>query len=146
MGVEDQGWLAWFIIAIVTGRPITIYGNGKQVRDLLYVNDLVDAFELAVEHIDSTAGQVYNIGGGAERAISVWQEFKPLVEEALGRKIPEPSYGEIRPGDQPIFVANTGKAERDFGWTPKVSPREGIRLLVDWVEANRSLFATFAQV
>jgi len=146
MGVEDQGWLAWFIIAIVTGKPITIYGNGKQVRDLLYVDDLVDAFELAVEHIDSTAGQVYNIGGGAERAISVWQEFKPLVEEALGRKIPEPSYGEIRPGDQPIFVADTRKAERDFGWTPKVSPREGIRLLVDWVEANRSLFATFAQV
>mgnify|MGYP000686903408 CR=1 FL=1 len=146
MGVEDQGWLAWFVIAIITGRPITIYGNGKQVRDLLYVDDLVNAFELAVEHIDATAGEVYNIGGGAGRAISVWQEFKPLVEAALGRPVPEPAYGEMRPGDQPIFIADTGKAERDFGWSPKVTPREGIGMMVDWVEAKRSLFASFAQV
>ena len=141
MGVEDQGWLAWFVIAAVTGRPITIYGNGKQVRDLLYVDDLIDAFELAVEHIDVTAGQVYNIGGGADRAISVWMEFKPLLEQALGRDAPAPTLAETRPGDQPIFIANTARAARDFGWAPTVSPQEGISRLVDWVTANRNLFA-----
>lgn len=100
MGVEDQGWLAWFIIALVTGRSMTIYGNGKQVRDLLYIEDLVDACELAVEHIEVTAGQVYNMGGGSDRAISVWWDFKPLVEKALGHSV-DPAFGEMRPGDQP---------------------------------------------
>jgi CDP-paratose 2-epimerase len=141
MGVEDQGWLAWFIIALITGRPITIYGNGKQVRDLLYIDDLVDAFELAVDNIDTTAGGVYNMGGGAERAISVWRDFKPLVQHALGRSVPDPALGEMRPGDQPIFIADTAKAARDFGWSPKVTPKEGISRLVDWVNANRPLFA-----
>jgi len=141
MGVEDQGWLAWFIIALVSGRSMTIYGNGKQVRDLLYIEDLVDAFELAIEHITTTAGQVYNMGGGSKRAISVWWEFKPLVEMALGHSVPDPAFGEMRPGDQPIFIANTAKAARDFGWSPKVTPEQGVHLLVEWVQANRSLFA-----
>jgi CDP-paratose 2-epimerase len=140
MGVEDQGWLAWFIIAIVSGRPMTIYGNGKQVRDLLYIDDLVDAFEAAVERIDVTRGQVYNMGGGSQRAISVWWDFKPLIEKALGHSVPDPAFGDMRPGDQPIFIANTDKAFRDFGWTPKVTPEQGVHALVDWVNANRSLF------
>jgi CDP-paratose 2-epimerase len=140
MGVEDQGWVAWFVIALVSGKPMTIFGNGKQVRDLLYIDDLLDAYELAVEQIETTRGQVYNIGGGMENSISIWHDFKPLVEEVLGHEVPEPAYDLTRPGDQPIFVADVGKATRDFGWAPTVSPRDGIRRLTEWVQANRDLF------
>src|SRR5262249_5811128 len=84
-GNEDQGWLAHFIIAAVTGRPITIYGDGKQVRDVLFVEDLVRAFELAAERIETTAGQVYNIGGGSGNALAVWSDFAPILEELMGR-------------------------------------------------------------
>jgi len=140
MGVEDQGWLAWFIIALVTGKPITIYGNGKQVRDLLFIDDLVDAFQLATAQIDVTRGQVYNIGGGIQNAISIWWEFKPIIGDILGREIPDPPFDITRPGDQPIFVADITKARNDFGWTPKVSPTEGIGRLAEWVQQNHSLF------
>ncbi len=140
MGVEDQGWVAWFVIASVLGRPLTIYGDGKQVRDLLYIDDLLDAYEAAVANIDRTAGQVYNIGGGADNVISVWREFEPLLRSAVGRPLPAPAFDDWRPGDQKVFFCDTAKALRDFGWRPKVGVEEGIRRLVDWVAANRSLF------
>jgi CDP-paratose 2-epimerase len=142
MGVEDQGWLAWFVIALVTGKPITIFGNGKQVRDVLYIDDLCDAYELAVERIGTTGGQVYNIGGGSGNAMSIWWDFKPMVEAVLGRSIPDPGFDTTRPGDQPIFVADIAKAGRDFGWAPNVSAPEGIRHLTEWVLANREIFAS----
>ncbi len=140
MGVEDQGWLAWFVIALVSGKPITIFGNGKQVRDVLYIDDLVDAYELAVANIETTSGQVYNIGGGSGNAMSIWWDFRPMVEAVLERAIPDPGFDTTRPGDQPIFVADIAKAGRDFGWSPKVSAPEGIRRLTEWVVANRDLF------
>ncbi len=141
MGVEDQGWVAWFMIAALLGRPITIFGTGKQVRDLLYVDDLIEAYVLAVEHIDTTAGQVYNIGGGAERTLSVWVEFAPLLAKALGRDMTPPRLASERPGDQPVFFADTGKARRDFGWQPRVGVEEGILRLGEWIAANTDLFA-----
>jgi CDP-paratose 2-epimerase len=141
MGVEDQGWLAWFVIALVTGRPITIYGNGKQVRDVLYIDDLLDAFELAVDRIEVTRGEVYNIGGGIGNAISIWWDFKPLIESILERHIPNPTFDSTRPGDQPIFVADVSKATRDFGWSPRVTAGDGLARLAEWVIANRDLFA-----
>jgi CDP-paratose 2-epimerase len=140
MGVEDQGWVAWFAIALATGKPITIYGDGKQVRDLLYVDDLLDAYELAVARIGTAGGEVYNMGGGAENAISVWWEFKPLIEAALDRRIPDPPFAPTRPGDQPVFIADTAKAQRELGWSPKVSVAEGIERLTAWILANRALF------
>jgi len=142
MGVEDQGWVAWFVIALVTGKPMTIYGNGKQVRDLLYIDDLLDAYQMAAARIETTAGQVYNIGGGMPNAISVWWDFRPLVEEVLGQPVPDPAFDTTRPGDQPIFVADVSKATRDFGWTPTVAPADGIRRLTEWVIANRDLFGS----
>lgn len=140
MGVEDQGWVAWFIIAAVTSKPITIYGNGKQVRDLLHVDDLVRAFQLATEQIELTAGQVYNLGGGLANALSVWAEFGPLLSEIVGRPITPAAYQNWRPGDQPVFVADIGKARHDFGWAPRVGVREGIERLVAWVQSNLELF------
>jgi CDP-paratose 2-epimerase len=140
MGVEDQGWVAWFVIAAVLGKPLTIYGDGKQVRDLLYIDDLVRAYQLAAEHIDVTAGEIYNMGGGPENTISVWNEFAPILERALGRPAPAPAFGDWRPGDQKVFYCDTSKAERDFGWKPQVGVEEGIRRLAEWVQENRRLF------
>ncbi len=139
-GVEDQGWVAWFAIAGLLDRPITIYGDGKQVRDLLYVEDLLDVYDLALEHLDQAAGQVYNVGGGPENAISVWAEFKPILEQKLGKSL-QVSRGDWRPGDQRIYISDIGKARRELGWIPQVGVEEGIGRLVEWVKANRNLFA-----
>lgn len=140
MGVEDQGWVAWFVIAAVTGKPITIYGNGKQVRDLLHVDDLVAAFLRATERIGATKGQVYNLGGGPANTLSIWAEFGPLLSELVGYQVTPAAYRDWRPGDQPVFIADIRKAKREFGWTPRVGVREGIERLVAWVSANRHLF------
>ena len=138
-GVEDQGWVAWFLIAAVTGRPITIYGDGKQVRDVLWVEDLLDLYQLAVEQVDTAAGQVYNVGGGPENTLAVWSELGPMLESLLGRQI-EVGWDDWRPGDQRIFVADIGKAERELGWRPRVGREEGVRRLYEWVVENRNLF------
>ena len=119
-GAEDQGWVAWFIIAALLGRRITIYGNGKQVRDVLFVEDLIDAYEAAVQNISSTAGQVFNIGGGAKNTISIWMEFGPLLEELIGHPI-SIAYEGWRPGDQPVYISDIRKAENILGWQPRFS-------------------------
>jgi CDP-paratose 2-epimerase len=141
MGVEDQGWVAWFVIAAVTGKNITIYGNGKQVRDLLHVDDLVRAFRMATQKIDITRGQVYNLGGGPENTLSIWAEFGPLLTELAGREIVPAAFADWRPGDQPVFIADVSRAGREWGWQPQVSVREGIARLAQWVQENRELFA-----
>ncbi len=138
-GVEDQGWLAWFIIAAVLGKPISIYGDGKQVRDVLYVDDLLDAYDLAVKNIELVAGSVFNVGGGPANTISVWSEFAPLLEKLKGEKIPV-SWGDWRPGDQRIYVSDIRKARQQLGWEPRVSVQSGIERLYSWVTENRQLF------
>ncbi len=138
-GVEDQGWMAWFVIAAVLGRPITIYGDGKQVRDMLWVEDLIQAYDLAVEKIDVVKGQVFNMGGSAQNTISVWTEFAPKLEKLLGEKI-EYARGDWRPGDQRVFYADIRKAEKELGWKPKTNIDDGIRKLFEWVKANQDLF------
>jgi len=140
-GEEDQGWAAWFAIAAVTGRPITIYGDGKQVRDMLHVSDLIDAYEIAVDRIDQVRGRVYNVGGGPANTTSIWTEFAPLLEEYLGRAIPVRYEDHWRPGDQKVCVMDVRKAARELGWSPKIRFSEGLRQLVAWVQANRALFA-----
>ena len=139
MGVEDQGWVAWFVIAAVMGKPITIYGDGKQVRDMLYVDDLLDLYDLAAGRVDVAAGQVYNVGGGPAHTLSVWAEFGPLLERILGRPIPV-VHGGWRPGDQRVYVSDVGKARRELGWEPHVGVEEGVERLHQWVAANRDLF------
>ncbi len=138
-GVEDQGWVAWMIIAAVTGRPLTIYGDGKQIRDVLHVDDLLNAYDAAIAKIDAARGQVYNLGGGPENTMSIWTEFGPLLEKLLGKPVPV-ARGDWRPGDQKVFVADIRKAGRELGWKPKIGVEEGVRRLFEWVKANRSLF------
>jgi CDP-paratose 2-epimerase len=138
-GIEDQGWIAWFVIAAVTGKPITIYGDGKQVRDILFISDLLDVYQAAIDRIDATASQVYNIGGGPENTLSVWAELGPMLAKLLGRKV-NVSRGDWRPGDQRICIMDPRKAQRELGWRPKVGVAEGVRRLYEWVAANKELF------
>lgn len=138
-GVEDQGWLAWLIIAAVTGRQITIYGDGKQTRDVLHVDDLLDAYDAAVTRIDAARGQVFNLGGGTPNVLAVWAEFGPMLEQLLGKKITV-GRGDWRPGDQKVFYADIRKARRELGWEPKIGLRDGIARLFHWVADNRKLF------
>ncbi len=139
-GVEDQGWVAWMIIAAVTGRQITIYGDGKQVRDILHVSDLLNAYDLAIQKIDTAGGQIYNMGGGPRNVLAVWSEFGPLLERLLGRQIPV-QHADWRPGDQRVFYADYRKASQELGWEPKIDLEEGIESLFKWVSDNKELFA-----
>jgi CDP-paratose 2-epimerase len=134
MGVEDQGWVAWFLIAGLFGLPITIYGDGKQVRDLLYVDDAVVALRSVVTRIDVTAGEIYNIGGGPTRTVSVWREFEPALAAAIGRPVEGALFAPARVGDQKAFYCDTSKAARDFGWTPTVDVDDGLHRVAAWIQ------------
>lgn len=138
-GIEDQGWVAWFMIAALKGRPITIYGNGKQVRDVLFIDDLLDAYEAAAQQIDVAAGQIYNVGGGPDNTLAIWSEFGPILEEMMGRPVPVES-GEWRTGDQKVYVSDIGKIGRELGWAPQVGVGDGLRRLYDWLRDNQQLF------
>jgi CDP-paratose 2-epimerase len=138
-GVEDQGWLAWFVIAAVLGKPITIYGDGKQVRDVLYIDDLVQAMLLAIENHERTQGEIYNIGGGLANSLAVWSEFAPVLTKLLGREL-DVSFDDWRPGDQRLYISDISKAEENFGWKPRIGYQEGIERLFSWVEQNVDLF------
>jgi CDP-paratose 2-epimerase len=139
-GVEDQGWMAFFVIATEIGKQITIYGDGKQVRDMLYVGDLARAFQQAVERIDAVRGQVYNLGGGPAFTISVWTEARPILEKLFGHPI-NARYSDWRPGDQRIYISDIRKAERALAWKPEVAPSAGMEKMWRWVRENRNLFA-----
>ncbi|MGB9896431.1 GDP-mannose 4,6-dehydratase [Thermanaerothrix sp.] len=138
-GVEDQGWVAWFVIAALLKRRLTIYGDGKQVRDLLFIDDLLDAYDAAIECIDQVAGQIFNIGGGPQNSISIWREFGPLLERLVGYPIPV-DFGEWRPGDQRVYISDIRKARQWLEWQPKVGVEEGVERLVTWVRNNLNLF------
>lgn len=139
-GIEDQGWVAWFTIAAVLGRPITIFGDGRQVRDVLYADDLADCYLRAVEQIDHTQGQIYNVGGGPDNQLSLL-ELLELLSARVGRKITT-AFADWRPGDQKVFISDIAKAKRDFGWFPKVSATSGVDRLADWVLQEKVLLAS----
>jgi CDP-paratose 2-epimerase len=137
-GTEDQGWVAHFLIRAIEGQPITLYGNGMQVRDILFVDDLLDAFDLAAERIDRVAGRVYNIGGGPENAISLL-DLVSYLECRTSRPVAY-RQEDWRPGDQKIFVSNIARARRELGWAPQICSGQGLDLLYDWISANKELF------
>ncbi len=138
-GIEDQGWVAWFCVAVTTGQPFTIFGDGRQIRDVLWAGDLVDLYEKALARIDEVSGEVYNVGGGPSNTMSLL-ELVAKLEAAFGRKL-NPPFADWRPGDQRVFVANVGKAERALDWRPQVTTDEGVDRLIAWVRDNHHLFA-----
>lgn len=138
-GVEDQGWIAWFIIALLTNRPITIYGDGKQVRDILYVDDLINAYQMAADNIDKTRGEVFNIGGGPNNSLSIWLDFKIIFEKLFGKTIDVP-FAPPRPGDQKIYISDISKAKKSFGWEPLMNLENGVENLYLWAKDNLMLF------
>ena len=141
-GVEDQGWLAWFVINAVRGTPVSIYGDGKQVRDVLFIDDLVDCYLATAQRIDQVRGQAFNIGGGSDNVLSLL-ELIALIKDKFGIAM-KYKFADWRPGDQKVFVSDISKAKRALGWAPKISKEQGVARLVEWVKENAGLFARAA--
>ena len=137
-GIEDQGWVAWFSIASLLGKQITLYGDGWQTRDVLNVEDLAEAYHLAWINKDKVSGQAFNIGGGHKSTLCL-RDLLALLEQELGITI-SPQYGESRPGDQPVFICDISKANSLLNWEPKISVDKGVKNLIKWIKENEDLF------
>jgi len=133
-GFEDQGWVAHFIFSLLQGKPVTVFGNGKQVRDLLYVQDLVRAFEAVMEK--EPEPRVFNIGGGMDNTLSLL-EFVDYLEKKAGRRL-DARFAPQRPSDQKVYVSDYSLLTQATGWKPQVSVREGIDRLYEWVRGYLS--------
>jgi CDP-paratose 2-epimerase len=134
-GNEDQGWVAHFLIHALDGQRFTIYGDGRQVRDVLFVDDLVDAFLLAQQNISSLAGHAFNIGGGPANTTSLL-ELLGLITELNG-EMPDVRFGEWRAADQQYYVSDTRKFSALTGWSQRVGVREGVARLYQWLQESR---------
>jgi CDP-paratose 2-epimerase len=131
-GTEDQGWVAHFLIKALANSPITIYGDGRQVRDVLYVEDLVDAFLLAEQHMDEVSGQVFNIGGGAGTTLSLL-ELMQLITQLQGQS-PEVRFADWRTADQKYYVSDTRRFSAATGWSPRTNVCAGVKQLYHWLQ------------
>jgi CDP-paratose 2-epimerase len=138
-GNEDQGWLAHFLYSMTAGRPITIYGEGRQVRDVLNVSDLIDAFEAAHHHAAQTAGNVYNIGGGGRNAASLL-EVLDLLERMTGKRR-QVTFTGPRQGDQRIFITDFTRFARATEWAPRYSIEDTARHILAWAQQNHELLS-----
>jgi CDP-paratose 2-epimerase len=136
-GNEDQGWVAHFARTGLNAGHLTLYGDGKQVRDVLFVDDLIDLMLRARSNLERTAGQIYNVGGGPENTISIWAELQGPLRQLIGA-LPSVDYADFRPGDQKIYVSDIRKAHQHLGWKPQVGVVEGLRRLVDQLKNKRS--------
>jgi CDP-paratose 2-epimerase len=135
-GFEDQGWIAHLTISTLLDRPITIYGDGKQVRDVLYVEDLLRAYDAFVAS-RLTRG-VFNIGGGPAHTTSLG-ELLDALEQATGKRSPI-THRTWRPSDQKVYITDLSHIRQMIGWEPRVSFHDGLRRLAEWVSTNRELF------
>jgi CDP-paratose 2-epimerase len=143
-GVADQGWLAWFAFAHSLDQPVTIYGTGKQVRDVLFVDDLINCYLASIDRIDRVRGMTFNIGGGPENTLSLLELVEALQRHS-GRAVSY-TFENWRPSDQPVYVSDIRKAEALLGWKPEVGVDEGLTKLYSWVEANGESFLERATV
>ena len=136
-GFEDQGWVAWFIIAALTKKPVTIYGNGKQVRDLLYVTDLIKAYDAFIKS-DLKHG-VFTTGGGPEKTTSLL-EFMDNIEKKTGYRL-KTTFSDWRPSDQKVYISDITNITKTLGWEPQITPEEGMDKIIDWVKENITMFS-----
>ncbi len=137
-GNEDQGWVAHFLYSALAERPVAVYGDGRQVRDILCVEDLLHAFELVWEHREKTAGQVYNVGGGMQNTASLL-ELIAEIEQVTGRRL-EYTNDEQRPGDQLVYITDFSKLRSETGWEPRIGLRQTLTSMCEWWRKNRELF------
>jgi CDP-paratose 2-epimerase len=133
-GNEDQGWVAHFLMQARDRKPITLYGDGRQVRDVLFVEDLLDAMLLATDRVDALSGQAFNMGGGPRSTVSLLE-----LLDMIGRLGPAPEvrFGDWRVGDQRYYVSDTRRFTEATGWRPRVTPEEGVALLHEWLSSDR---------
>ena len=137
-GTEDQGWVAHFLYSALSEHPIAIYGDGRQVRDVLDVDDLLHAFERASENREKTAGQVYNVGGGMKNTTSLLELIEE-IRQVTGRRL-QFKTDDRRPGDQLVYITDSSKLQSDTGWEPKVRVRQTLTNMYEWWRKNRELF------
>jgi CDP-paratose 2-epimerase len=133
-GNEDQGWIAHFLIRALHGEPITLYGDGRQVRDVLFVDDLLELYDAALGAPDRVAGRAYNVGGGPGLTVSLL-EFLEHLRSAEGLAV-EVGFGDWRPGDQRVYVSDVRRVRDELGWSPSTSLADGTRQLRGWLESN----------
>ena len=136
-GIEDQGWVAWFSIAAFLKMPITIFGDGMQVRDVLDVKDLFSAWKIAEDNINFISGEVFNVGGGPKETVSLL-ELIELLEKFIEIKI-DLKFEKWRPGDQPVYISDISKIQNRLQWEPKIKFQDGVENLLKWIKNNRSI-------
>jgi CDP-paratose 2-epimerase len=134
-GTEDQGWVAHFLIRALAGEPITIYGDGRQVRDILHVSDAVAAYRTVLSRIDEVSGRAFNLGGGTQNAVSLRMVLRE-IGRIIGHEVPF-SFAKTRTGDQLYFVADTRAISSALGWEAHVPWQDGLRNLADWLIEHR---------
>ncbi|HXI14295.1 MAG TPA: GDP-mannose 4,6-dehydratase [Thermoanaerobaculia bacterium] len=134
-GTEDQGWVAHFMIQAMSGRTVTLFGDGKQVRDLLFIEDLLDAFVVAQESMTSIGGEAFNIGGGPANSISLVELLR--MAESIGGKPIDLSFERWRTGDQKYYVSDTRRFQAATGWSPRTGVEQGVKKLYEWLAAHR---------
>lgn len=139
-GIEDQGWVSWFSIASLFDKNITVYGNGKQVRDVLHVSDLIELYMSVIDNIEICSGKIYNVGGGIDNTLSLL-ELLDLLKTKLNKNI-QYSFSDWRPGDQKIYISDIENIKKDIGWEPKINVIEGLNLMFDWIIDNKQIFKT----
>jgi CDP-paratose 2-epimerase len=135
-GLEDQGWVAWFTIATILNKPITIFGDGKQVRDILYVEDLINAYNSFLN--SNIKHGVFNTGGGTKFTLSLL-ELLDILEELTGKRS-KISFSDWRPSDQKVYISDISKIKKILDWEPKIDQKQGIKRLVEFVEKNKTIF------
>lgn len=136
-GNEDQGWVAHFLYSVLEGSPITIYGNGYQVRDVLHVHDLIDAMQAAFAEKKKTQGEIFNLGGGLHQSVSVLEMLKDIQKKTGMAPVLE--YSDVRPGDQPLYISDTNKFSRYTGWKAKRSTDQILQDILHFWKKNRDL-------
>ena len=136
-GIEDQGWVSWFMIAYILKKKITIFGSGKQVRDLLFVDDLVELYYKLFKNIKKVSGKVFNVGGGVFNSLSLL-ELDRLLKDKFNQKN-NVKFEKTRPGDQKIFISDNTKLKKTINWKPKTKLKEGLVLLYNWLLYNKTV-------
>lgn len=136
-GIEDQGWVAWFTIATMLDKQVTVYGDGNQIRDVLYIGDLVRAYEAAILNREISSGKIYNVGGGPGFTLSLNELLDEL--RTFFKKEISPLKDTWRPGDQRVYVSDIRKIKAELGWEPAVGVTEGIEQMSKWIVNNRAI-------